>query len=111
MLAGATDDLAVVTQEQFGPVLPVVPYTDLDDAVRAANAGPYGLGASVWSADPQRAWDAAARLDAGTVWVNSHAELAPDQPYGGLKCSGLGVEGGVGRLHGYTGAQVRHRPR
>ncbi|MGY4908281.1 aldehyde dehydrogenase family protein [Micromonospora aurantiaca (nom. illeg.)] len=111
VLAGATDDLAVVTQEQFGPVLPVVPYTDLDDAVRAANAGPYGLGASVWSADPQRAWDVAARLDAGTVWVNSHAELTPDQPYGGLKCSGLGVEGGVAGLHGYTGAQVRHRPR
>lgn len=110
VLADAGDDMAVVAQEQFGPVLPVVRYHCLDDAVRAANATRFGLGGSVWSADPDRAWDVAARLECGTVWVNTHAELAPDQPYGGLKCSGIGVAGGLPGVLGYTATRVRCRP-
>lgn len=110
VLTGVDDGDPVVDQEQFGPVLPVVPYRDVEDAVRRANASSYGLGGSVWSADPERAWAVADRLECGTVWVNGHALLGPDQPVGGMKCSGIGLEGGRLGLTEYTAAQVRRRP-
>jgi acyl-CoA reductase-like NAD-dependent aldehyde dehydrogenase len=110
VLAGADDRMPVVAEEQFGPVLPVVPYRDLAEAVRRANATEFGLGGSVWSADPERAERVAARLECGTVWVNSHAVLGPDQPVAGWKASGIGVEGGRLGLAEYTAVQVRHRP-
>ncbi|WP_018680589.1 aldehyde dehydrogenase family protein [Actinokineospora enzanensis] len=111
VLADVRAGMVVVDEEQFGPVLPVLPYTDLDEAIAAANSTSYGLGASVWGADIDRAHEIAGRLEAGTVWVNGHAELGPDQPYAGLKHSGLGVEGGTEGLHGYTAPRVVRRPR
>jgi acyl-CoA reductase-like NAD-dependent aldehyde dehydrogenase len=87
-----TDGSAVVDREQFGPILPVIAYSDLDEVISRANSTDFGLGASVWSADETRALDVARRIDAGTVWVNKHAELAPDIPFGGAKMSGLGTE-------------------
>jgi len=110
ILSDVDDGTPIVDEEQFGPVLPVVSYVDLDDAVRRANASHYGLGGSVWSADPSRAWDVAQRLECGSVWVNAHAVLRPDQPIAGLKCSGIGVENGPLGLAEYTALQVRHRP-
>lgn len=109
ILADARDGMAVVDEEQFGPVLPVIPYRDEREAVRRANATQFGLGGSVWSADPERAGRLAAGLECGTVWVNGHAELSPGQPFGGLKFSGIGVENGRLGLHEYTGVQVRYR--
>ncbi|UGQ13626.1 aldehyde dehydrogenase family protein [Yinghuangia sp. ASG 101] len=111
ILTGAEDGTPIVDEEQFGPALPVVPYTELDDAVDRVNAGHFGLGGSVWSADPDRAADVAARLDVGTAWINTHLALAPAQPFGGAKWSGLGVENGPWGLYGFTELQVIHRAR
>ncbi|MGD0685584.1 MAG: aldehyde dehydrogenase family protein [Streptosporangiaceae bacterium] len=102
----ATDEMALVAEEQFGPVLPVLAYRDLDEAVARANASDLGLGASVWSSDEPRAVQVAARLQAGTVWVNQHPMLSPDVPFGGVKQSGLGVESSLHGLLAYTDISV-----
>ena len=106
IVAEARDGMRIVDEEQFGPVLPVIRYTALDDAIAAANALDYGLSASVWSSDPARASQVATRLDAGTVSVNSHADIAPNVPFGGVKQSGLGVEFGEVGLEAYTNIKV-----
>ena len=82
----------LVDEEQFGPVLPVIKFDDLDDVVERANNTDYGLGGSVWSANTDRAYDVATRVESGTVWVNKHADLAPHIPFGGAKNSGIGAE-------------------
>ncbi|HEY7881376.1 MAG TPA: aldehyde dehydrogenase family protein [Streptosporangiaceae bacterium] len=109
VLTGVSDGTRIVDEEQFGPVLPVIPYRDVDDALARANATTFGLGGSVWSADPDRAADVAERLETGTAWVNTHAALAPHQPFGGAKWSGIGVENGSWGMLGYTEIQVVHR--
>ena len=100
------DGTRLVDEEQFGPVLPVIKYSDPEDALARANASPYGLGASVWSSNPARARALAERMDAGTVWINKHAELAPNIPFGGAKESGIGVEMGEESLNEFTQLQV-----
>lgn len=100
VVADIPDHARLVREEQFGPVLPVLKYTDIDDAVARANDTLYGLGASVWSSDTQRAADVAVRMEAGTVWVNSHMILDADTPFGGWK------ESGVGRGNGQVGLQA-----
>ncbi|MFF4639199.1 aldehyde dehydrogenase family protein [Streptomyces olivaceus] len=102
---------AIVTEEQFGPVLPVLPYRSLDEAVEAANGTGYGLGGSVWGTDLDRAEAVADRLECGTVWINHHAELSLAQPFAGIKDSGLGVAGGPWGLYGNLRPFVVHRPR
>ncbi|ABW12700.1 aldehyde dehydrogenase [Parafrankia sp. EAN1pec] len=109
VLVGAAEGTRIVDEEQFGPVLPVLPYRDIDEAVARANATNYGLSGSVWSADPDRAGAVAERLDCGTAWVNAHVALGPHQPFGGLKWSGVGVENGPWGLAGYTDLQVQYR--
>jgi acyl-CoA reductase-like NAD-dependent aldehyde dehydrogenase len=96
----------LVAEEAFGPILPILRFTDIDDAIERANATSYGLGASVWSSDVARATQVAHRLDAGTVWVNQHMLHGPDVPMRGAKQSGIGVENGLEGLHEYTAAQV-----
>ena len=86
------DTSGLVSEEQFSPIMPVVPFDDIDDVVSRANASEYGLGGSVWSADTQRACDVARRIDSGTVWVNHHLHFGPHIPFGGAKQSGIGVE-------------------
>jgi acyl-CoA reductase-like NAD-dependent aldehyde dehydrogenase len=102
----ATDDMALVAEEQFGPVLPVLTYRTVDEAVARANDSDLGLGASVWSPDEDRAVEVAAQLEAGTVWVNQHPMLSPDVPFGGVKQSGLGVESSLYGLLAYTDISV-----
>lgn len=101
-----TEGSRLVDEEQFGPVLPVLKYADTDEAVRRANATTYGLGASVWSSNMDRAHDVAARLEAGTVWINTHIDMAPHIPFGGSKSSGIGVEFGEEGLAEFTQLQV-----
>ena len=101
---------AVVTGEQFGPVLPVLPYRSLDEAVDAANGTGFGLGGSVWGTDLDRAEAVAERLECGTAWVNHHAELSLAQPFAGVKDSGVGVAGGPWGLYGNLRPFVVHRP-
>ncbi|MGW8993128.1 aldehyde dehydrogenase family protein [Streptomyces zhihengii] len=100
----------VVTGEQFGPVLPVLPYRHLDEAVDAANGTGFGLGGSVWGTDPDRAAATADRLSCGTVWINHHAELSLAQPFAGTGDSGVGVAGGPWGLYGNLRPFVVHRP-
>ncbi|WP_049566591.1 aldehyde dehydrogenase family protein [Streptomyces sp. SBT349] len=101
----------VVTEEQFGPVLPVLPYRSLDEAVDAANGTAFGLGGSVWGTDLDRAEAVADRLECGTAWINHHAELSLAQPFAGVKSSGVGVAGGPWGLYGNLRPFVVHRPR
>jgi acyl-CoA reductase-like NAD-dependent aldehyde dehydrogenase len=101
-----TDGTRLVDEEQFGPVLPVIKYSDPEDALARANASPYGLGGSIWSADLNRAHALAEHMDAGTVWINKHLDLAPHIPFGGAKQSGLGAELGEEGLAEFTQLQV-----
>lgn len=110
VLVDVDDSMAVASEEQFGPLLPVLAYDDVEDALARANDTHYGLGGSVWATDEDRAWSIATRLECGTAWVNSHSELGGDQPVAPAKCSGVGVEGGLMGLHEYTALQVRRRP-
>ena len=109
ILADVSDGTRIVDEEQFGPALPVIAYSDVDDAVERANGTHFGLSGSVWSADPERATEVASRLECGTSWINTHLVLAPHQPFGGFKWSGVGVENGPWGLYGFTELQVLHR--
>jgi len=108
VLSGVGDDCRIVAEEQFGPAIPVLPYRDLPDAVRRANDTHFGLGASVWTSDPERGAALAPSIESGTVWVNTHQAAVPGQPFGGLKWSGVGVEGGPWGLEAFTDLQVVH---
>lgn len=110
ILADVPHHSPVVTEEQFGPVLPVLPYTSVDEAVDAANDTRFGLGGSVWGTDLDRAEEVAGRLECGTAWVNHHAELSLAQPFAGVKQSGVGVAGGPWGLYGNLRPFVVHRP-
>jgi acyl-CoA reductase-like NAD-dependent aldehyde dehydrogenase len=103
--------MRIVDEEQFGPVLPVVAYDGIEDAVRRANDTHFGLSGSVWSADPDRAAAVASRLECGTSWINTHLAVGPHIPFGGSKWSGIGVENGSWGLLGFTEIQVLYRPR
>ncbi|MEU0280859.1 aldehyde dehydrogenase family protein [Streptomyces sp. NPDC006195] len=110
ILADVPPDSPVVTDEQFGPVLPVLPYGSLDEAIEAANGTGFGLGGSVWGTDLDRAEAVADRLECGTAWINHHAELSLVQPFAGIKESGVGVAGGPWGLYGNLRPFVVHRP-
>jgi len=96
----------LVDEEQFGPVLPVMSFADESEAVARANASAWGLGGSVWSANPERAYALAEQMDTGTVWINKHAELDPTIPFGGAKMSGLGNELGQEGLQEFTQQKI-----
>jgi acyl-CoA reductase-like NAD-dependent aldehyde dehydrogenase len=106
VIANAADDMRVVKEEQFGPVIPIVKYKTVDEAIGRANALDVGLGGSVWGNDPQEAARFANRLECGTAWVNQHGTLHPMAPFGGVKCSGIGVEFNIDGLKEYTTVQV-----
>ncbi|GGR53601.1 aldehyde dehydrogenase family protein [Streptomyces roseolus] len=111
VLSDVPPESPVVTGEQFGPVLPVLPYRSLDEALDAANGTGFGLGGSVWGTDLDRAEAVADRLECGTAWINHHAELSLAQPFAGVKDSGVGVAGGPWGLYGNLRPFVVHRPR
>lgn len=106
VIADATDEMRVVKEEQFGPVIPLVPYRTVDEAIRRANSLDVGLGGSVWGDEPEAAAKYAERLECGTAWVNQHGVINPMTPFGGVKCSGIGVEFSVDGLKEYTTVQV-----
>jgi acyl-CoA reductase-like NAD-dependent aldehyde dehydrogenase len=96
----------LVDEEQFGPVLPVIKFSDPEEALTRINRTSEGLGGSVWSSDTEAAHKLAIRLDAGTVWVNKHAELDPGIPFSGAKQSGMGTELGREGLEEFTQRKV-----
>ena len=92
LVTGLTNEAPLVQEEQFGPVLPIIGYDTVEDAVAMANDSPYGLASSVWSVDEERARSVAQRLEAGATFLNSHGVMSVDRraPFGGVKHSGLG---------------------
>jgi len=95
-------DSRVATEEVFGPALPVWRVSDMEEALELANGSIYGLGSSVWTADLNRASDAAERLEAGYTWINSPQLVYDELPFGGWKQSGYGKEHGIEALDYYT---------
>ncbi|MBB5536115.1 aldehyde dehydrogenase family protein [Rhizobium giardinii] len=100
------DDARVVVEEAFGPVLPLLKFSDLDDVVVRANDTIYGLGGSVWSADPSAARKIAERLECGTIWINEIHAFSPHATFSGHKQSGIGVENAIQGLLEFTNAQT-----
>lgn len=100
------DGSRLVDEEQFGPVLPIIPVRSAEDAVARANASHFGLGGSVWTNDTARGASLARELECGTAWVNQHGALTPFAPFGGCKWSGLGYENGPWGLAAFTELQV-----
>lgn len=96
----------IVDEEQFGPVLPIIKYKTVEEAIQKANDTQTGLGGSVWGDDLAEAAKVAARIESGTVWVNQHGAIHPMVPFGGIKDSGYGVEFGVEGLKGVTQPQI-----
>lgn len=101
-----TDGCAVVDEEPFGPVLPIIKFSDVDDVIARANNSPYGLGASVWSSNIERAKAVARRIDSGTVWINQHCAFGPHIPFPPAKESGVGIEWGKEGLAEYLAMKV-----
>jgi acyl-CoA reductase-like NAD-dependent aldehyde dehydrogenase len=112
LVTDVSDDAPVVAGEQFGPVVPLLAYDGEDEVVARANAGELGLGASVWSADEDRAFAFARRFDAGFTFVNTHNRtgMALRAPFGGVKRSGHGREYGTEGLLEYAQACAIHAP-
>ena len=106
LVTDIADGASLVDEEQFGPVLPIIRYRDIDAAIASANRLDVGLGASVWSSDIDQAKAVANRIQAGTVWINQHGAVHPMVPFGGAKRSGWGVEFGLDGLKSVTQTQV-----
>jgi len=100
------DEARLVCQEQFGPVVPVLVYDDVDEAIARINDSAYGLGATIWTANPDRAFEIALRIDCGMVWVNKHLDMPFDVPFSGAKASGVGTEFGRAGLEEYTQRKI-----
>ncbi|MBL4894116.1 MAG: aldehyde dehydrogenase family protein [Emcibacter sp.] len=106
LLADVSDGTRIVDEEQFGPALPIIKYSNIDDVIALANASDNGLGGSIWSNDIALAKSLANRLECGSVWINKHGMIQPNVPFGGVKSSGIGVEFGVDGLKEYTTIQA-----
>lgn len=100
------EDARLVKEEPFGPILPILRFRDVEEVLEKANATSLGLGGSVWSTNTERATHLATRLECGTAWVNNHAALQPNAPFGGVKESGFGVEFGTDGLKEFTVSQT-----
>ncbi len=99
------ENARIVQEEAFGPILPMMRFSDVDEVIERANASEYGLAGAVWTRDLAKGRDIAARLQTGTVWVNQNLKLRPDTPFAGHKQSGVGIENGLEGLLEYTKPQ------
>jgi acyl-CoA reductase-like NAD-dependent aldehyde dehydrogenase len=106
LVADVADDSRLVREEQFGPIVPILKFSDLDDAIARANDTRYGLSGSVWTNDLERGKKIAARLEVGTAWVNQHRATSAFVPFGGAKESGLGRQYSALGLKSYMEPEV-----
>lgn len=106
IFTNVTNDMKIAREEIFGPVLSIIRYSDLDEAIKMANDSIYGLAAGVWTRDVNKAYEVTRKLQAGVVWINDWHMLRNDAPFGGYKQSGIGREMGKHSLDAYT--QVKH---
>lgn len=104
IVADINEGTRLVDEEPFGPVLPVIRFSDIDDAIRRANSTRFGLGGSVWTKDVKKGAEIAGRLESGVVWVNHHLGVSAEYPFGGVK------ESGVGRANGLMGLKGNMEP-
>jgi len=100
------DDSRLVTEEQFGPIVPILKFSELEDAIRRANDTRFGLSGSVWTTDSERGKAVAKQLEVGTAWVNQHRAISAYVPFGGAKESGLGRQHSTLGLKSYMEPQV-----
>lgn len=108
LITGIKEGVALVDEEQFGPVLPIVKFSSIDEVLQRSNDSDFGLGGSVWSRDIDKAQQVASQMQTGTVWINSHSDLSPAAPFGGWKLSGLGYSFGLEGLLLFTHKQAVH---
>ncbi|MFM6905052.1 MAG: aldehyde dehydrogenase family protein [Acinetobacter tjernbergiae] len=108
LVTNLDEQSALVQTEQFGPVLPVLKFSHVEDVVKATNQSEYGLGGSIWTRDLEQAQKLALTMETGTVWINSHSDLSPQVAFGGWKLSGLGYSFGLDGLLQYTHKQAIH---
>lgn len=101
LIVDVAGESRLLKEEVFGPVLPVVRVKNLDEAIEEANNSIYGLGASIWTKNLDRALLGCKELNAGIVWINQHLKVAPEVPFGGIKESGIGRENGPESLSEY----------
>lgn len=106
IFTNVNNKMRIAQEEIFGPVLCVIKYESLDDAIQQANDTIYGLAAGVWSSDIERAMNVANRLRAGTIWINDYHLINAEAPFGGYKQSGIGRELGEWGLKEYT--EIKH---
>lgn len=99
------DDSRMVTEEPFGPIIPILKWSDEADVLELANSGQHGLGASFWTKDLARGERLARQLSSESVWVNSHFDVAPNVPFGGHKWSGIGSEWGTAGFKAYCNSR------
>ncbi len=108
IVADIAEGARLVDEEQFGPVLPVMPFRDIDEALERANATHFGLAGSIWTNDLERGAELATQLECGSGGVNQHGYFKPFAPFGGIKWSGIGRQNGVWGLEEFTDLQVVH---
>jgi acyl-CoA reductase-like NAD-dependent aldehyde dehydrogenase len=106
LIADVDHGCKLVDLEQFGPALPIIRYSSVEEAIAKANDSPAGLGGSVWGSDAAQNRAVASRLECGSVWINKHGAIQPNAPFGGVKQSGFGVEFGEEGLKEFTTIQT-----
>lgn len=106
IVADLTNGCTLVDEEPFGPIVPIIKYSKIEDVIDMANNSPSGLGGSVWSKNIERAIEIGQQLETGSVWINTHGAIQPDAPFGGVKQSGMGVEFGLYGLEEFTHIQT-----
>ncbi|QZD87449.1 aldehyde dehydrogenase family protein [Qipengyuania psychrotolerans] len=106
ILDNPPEDARIVAEEQFGPVMPLMKFATVDEAIERANNSDYGLAGAVWTKDTEKGVEIAEQLETGTVWINEFMQLSPFTPFGGHKQSGIGAEYGLDGLKEFTNPQV-----
>ncbi len=106
LISEVNDGIRLVDEEQFGPALPIIRYSDVDEVIALSNQNEAGLGGSIWTNDISAATALAKKMETGSVWINDHGAIQPNAPFGGVKQSGIGVEFGEYGLEEYTSLQT-----
>ncbi|QZD94582.1 aldehyde dehydrogenase family protein [Qipengyuania gelatinilytica] len=106
ILDNPPEDARIVAEEQFGPVMPLMKFGSVEEAIERANNSEYGLAGAVWTKDTDKGVEIAEQLETGTVWINEFLHISPLAPFGGHKQSGIGAEYGIDGLKEFTYAQV-----